>query len=293
MEGEKGGQKVKQMIAEVAGQSINSAFADIQKNTDSELEDIQKKNTAIVSSSIQSFNTANNEYYNEMNQFIKDEVNAHITESDKIITKMKEQQNTYIKSINSKDKETYTKEQVIACIRDITACDNSFIYGIKQELESSALCRGYEKDIPQLSLDTVPLPEVKKLYEEMKEDSTQEDGIQEDESGDPLEQDETDENAIWIDIDKEIDKSEKIEKAMESQEENIIGLITGIKESFVLPKTDIRNIIDEQIIGKIESENQNKMDSYGKVTEDLITSINEYDNKVTKFNPYDYIKKKR
>lgn len=291
MEGEKGGQKVKQMIAEVAGQSINSAFADIQKNTDSELEDIQKKNTAIVSSSIQSFNTANNEYYNEMNQFIKEKMNVHIKNSNNIIGEMTKQQDKSIEDIRSETRDRYTKEQVIAYIQNIIDCDYSYIYRVKQELESSALCRGYEKDIPQLSLDTVPLPEVKKLYEEMKEDSTQEDGIQEDESGDPLEQDETDENAIWIDIDKEIDKSEKIEKAMESQEENITGLITGIKESFVLPKTDIKNIIDEQIIGKIETENQNKISGYGKVTADLITSINEYDNKVTKFNPYDYIKK--
>lgn len=291
LEGEEGSEEIKQMITEVAGQGITSILADVQKNTDSELENIQEKNTGIVRNSIADFNAGNNEYYAKMNDFIKKEINTHIGNHNKIMNNMKKQQQQELKKIAAGEQETFTKNEVRQYIQDIMDSDFNYVNEIKQELENSDLCKGYKEQIPQLSMNAVPLPKVKMLYKDMEGD-----GIQEDEADALSEQDETekdkiDENVICIDINKNIDADESIEKAVKSQEENVTGLITDIKKSFILPKTDIHDIINEQIIGKIETENQNKISRYSKTATDLVTSINEYDNKITKFNPYDYIKK--
>ena len=284
LKGEEGGEEIKQMITEVAEQCITSVLEDIQKNTDSELENIQEKNTEIVRNSIASFNAENNRYYDNMNEFIKKEMSSYIENNNNIITNMKTQQQKELEKITDEKKETFTKSEVRNYIEKIITSDLQFVNNIEQKLENSPLLGDYKEEVPQLLMEDVPLPKVKMLYHDIEGDNTQE-------NDDSLEQNDTEENVICIDIDKNIDERGRIEKAIENQEENITGLITDIKESFLLSKSDITGIIDEQIIGKIETENQNKISSYSKTAADLVTSINEYDNKITKFNPYDYIKK--
>ncbi len=276
--GEEGSKEIKRMITEVAGQGITSVLADIQKNTDSNLENIQEKNIEIVRGSIDAFNIKNDKYYADVNASIKEEMDSHIENSKKSIDNMRKEQMQILDELEAENQENFTKNKARAYMEQIISLDRHYTDGIIQELGNSDLCKNYIKEVPQLSMDTVLLPKVKMLYEEEETDALPE-------------QEETEENVIYIDIDKEIDGSERIAEEVKNHEEDVTALITDIKKSFLLPKSDISDIIDKQIIEEIETANQNKISSYSKTTADLIISINEYDNKITKFNPYDYIKK--
>lgn len=286
LKAEEGNEKIRKTITEVAGQGITSILTDIQKNTDSELVNIQKKNTEIVEGSIAGFNIQNYEYYAKVNNFMGEQMASHIVNYEKNIERMKKKQDEILKTVNGEKNQTFAKSEVIQYINIIIESDLNSVNEIKGELESSVLNKGYTEEVPKLSMDAVLLPEVKMLYKGTDEESKQEDGT------DALsEQDGQEENVIYIDIDKNIDVGGSIEKAIKNEEENITELMTNIKESFILPKTNINDIINEQIIEKIETENQNKISSYKKTAADLVTSINEYDNNITQFDPYDYIKK--
>ena len=45
------------------------------------------------------------------------------------------------------------------------------------------------------------------------------------------------------------------------------------------------HLIDEELIGSIETENKKEVDDYKNVTTQLLNSMQEYDGKVTAFNP--------
>ena len=59
-------------------------------------------------------------------------------------------------------------------------------------------------------------------------------------------------------MEPEKDLSEFIQK----KDEDIEGIVDSVKSNFQLSKSDISDIIDEELIGSIETENKKEVDDY-------------------------------
>lgn len=282
LEGAKGTEDIKKIIEDVAEQGIVDILKDVQKNTDIELEKIQNRNTEIISDTVNSFNTNNKEYYDKVDDFMKKQIDICLIKNNDIIDDMQNNTNNVSGELSKEKKDSYTKAEVMQYIEKVASYDLKAMQQMRTELEDSALHDGFNEELPELSVDSFPLPEVKIPHKEMATSNTTDLSDQE--------EDESVDNMIFIDVDKNVSIDKRITEGITNKEDDIAEVIDSVQNNFFLSKSDVNNIINEQIIGKIETENQNNINKYNDAATDLVTSIKEYDSKVTQFNPYAYIR---
>lgn len=289
VEEEKAIETLKNDITEVSKEYIDEVLNDAQKKTDVELTDIQNQNKIIVDDKVNIWSVQQQEYYtgleNHINELIQGYRVDYRGQSDELCYVIQKEGRDIENEINKISGKTINKDTAVALL-------NSYISQCVGRIEAA-----YDKDIlkdiafadyggsslPDFENDAIILPEVEQLHIEQEEiEEPEVESISEDDW-------ETDE--ISIDIDEEIDIENSLSKFTAKKQEDIEDIVKTIKSDIQVSKSNITNILDSQIIDVIENKNESEKESYNTVAKNLINSMQSYDEKVSDFNIYDYIKK--
>lgn len=289
IEEEKAIETLKSAIAEVSQEFVEETLNEAQRKTDKELEDIQKKNTSIVDEKVNTWIDQQDIYYKGLELYVNEEIQNYKSEYKgqkiQLCNDTEEAGENLLKEIERLDNKSFKKDEVIYLLK---AYINTTVGGIEAAYNEKILkdidFKGYSgSNLPDFETDAIVLPNVEQLHIEQEEnDQSGEDSISEDDL--VIEE-------ISIDIDEEIDIENNIPKFVVEKDEDIKDIIKTVKSDIQVSKSDITNILDSQIIDVIEDNNQEGKESYNTASENLIKSMESYSDKVTGFNPYDYIKK--
>ncbi|MCI8507140.1 MAG: hypothetical protein HFJ06_01060 [Lachnospiraceae bacterium] len=298
MEGIEGASEIKEMIEDISNEYLNMELGKAQKTTDDKLEDIQKNNQKLIDEKISVWSKAQKEYYSNLNSELNKRSNVYASNmieniNNSLITfnqKYNSLINLIVPELEKLTEKNKVKEAITQCNVAINNLENSC--GEIRPFEMNF----NEYKYPDYENYIIILPQVEKLYEEEKEEeSTEEDSgtdesLESTQNTDIPSEDEDETEKISIDIDENMEPEKDLSEFIQKKDEDIEGIVDSVKSNFQLSKSDISDIIDEELIGSIETENKKEVDDYKNVTTQLLNSMQEYDGKVTAFNPYDYIK---
>lgn len=298
MEGIEGASEIKEMIEDISNEYLNMELEKAQKTADDKLEDIQKDNQNLIDGKISDWSKAQENYYSNLNSELNKRSNVYASKmteniNNSLIT-FNQKYNSLINLIEPELEKLTEKNKVentiIQCNMAINSLENS-CGGIRPfEMNFN------EYKYPDYENYKIILPQVEKLYEEEKKEESTEGDSGTDESLENIQntdissEDEDETEKISIDIDENMEPEKDLFKFIQKKDKDIDEIINNVKSNFQLSKSDISNIINEEVIGSIETENKKEVDDYKNVTTQLLASMQEYDGKVTAFNPYDYIK---
>lgn len=160
-----------------------------------------------------------------------------------------------------------------------------------------------EDKIPQLTDADFMLPEVKEIYIKPNDednggaaDTSDNEIVETEATNDVTEEvidstEEIKEEKVSIDVADNIDIEKKINESVQKQDEYIQNFASEVNGEYEISQIDIKDIIHEQIVGKIEEENEKRQLKYSVTKEEFETKVDEYDIQITGFNPFKYIKK--
>lgn len=285
IEGIEGFSEINQLIADVSNEYLDMELGKAQKTTDNKLEEIQKQSQELIDKKVAEWSEEQMSYYRGLSEYVNDNLNKYAIntklEMDNVLKAVMEERANVTTDVNQIMGNSGKKEEVISSIEQysnrIIACMNNLLSNCKiRDIDFNSYS---EKTPPNYKENGIILPQVEKLYEEEKE----EDKTEEEEKDSETEK-------VSIDIDEDLEPEKNLPQFIQKKDEDINGMIDSVKSNFLLSKSDISDIIDEQIIDSIETENKKEIDNYKEVTAGLLSSMQDYDGKVTAFNPYDYIK---
>lgn len=287
-QGETAEQKLKEAIAYVSQEYAKAVLERVQNNVDTKLEEIQGINKQIVQEKITIWKSEQATYYSTLNQQVNNTIKTYIDNySDQqkdIHDDISNAIEDLLISINNLSDNNITKNQVEKCINKyIENVDKLFAKYKGNNVIQEINFNDYGEIIPNFQDDSIVLPDVKKLCkEDEKEEEPPEDTT--------TQEDESKPEKVFIDVDEEIEIEDEITDYVSEKEGDIKDIITMITSDVFVSKSDITNIIDNEIIKSITDENQNEIANYNTVTKNLLTSIQNYDSSMTEYNLYDYVK---
>lgn len=289
VEEEKAVEALKNDIIEVSKEYIDEVLNEAQKKTDVELTDIQNRNKDIVNDKVNTWSGEQHEYYigleDHINEGIFEYREEYRRQGDKLCDTVIEAGQDIANEINKASGKTINKDTAIGLVDIYTSKCVGLIGAAYDEdiIKDIAFADYDECSMPDFENDAIVLPEVEQLHIEQEETEEPEE--------ESISEDDWETGQISIDIDEEIDIENDLSKFAAKKQEDIEDIVKTIKSDIQVSKSDITNILDSQIIDVIEDNNESGKESYNTAAKKLINSIQSYDDKVSKFNIYDYIKK--
>lgn len=289
VEEEKAVEALKNDIMEVSKEYIDEVLNEAQKKTDVELTDIQNRNKDIVNDKVNTWSGEQHEYYigleDHINEGIFEYREEYRRQGDKLCDTVIEAGQDIANEINKASGKTINKDTAIGLVDIYTSKCVGLIGAAYDEdiIKDIAFADYDECSMPDFENDAIVLPEVEQLHIEQEETEEPEE--------ESISEDDWETGQISIDIDEEIDIENDLSKFAAKKQEDIEDIVKTIKSDIQVSKSDITNILDSQIIDVIEDNNESGKESYNTAAKKLINSIQSYDDKVSKFNIYDYIKK--
>lgn len=289
VEEEKAVEALKNDIMEVSKEYIDEVLNEAQKKTDVELTDIQNRNKDIVNDKVNTWSGEQQEYYigleDHINEGIFEYREEYRRQGDKLCDTVIEAGQDIANEINKSSGKTINKDTAIGLVDIYTSKCVGLIGAAYDEdiIKDIAFADYDECSMPDFENDAIVLPEVEQLHIEQEETEEPEE--------ESISENDWETGQISIDIDEEIDIENDLSKFAAKKQEDIEDIVKTIKSDIQVSKSDITNILDSQIIDVIEDNNESGKESYNTAAKKLINSIQSYDDKVSKFNIYDYIKK--
>lgn len=289
VEEEKAVEALKNDIMEVSKEYIDEVLNEAQKKTDVELTDIQNRNKDIVNDKVNTWSGEQQEYYigleDHINEGIFEYREEYRRQGDKLCDTVIEEGQDIANEINKSSGKTINKDTAIGLVDIYTSKCVGLIGAAYDEdiIKDIAFADYDECSMPDFENDAIVLPEVEQLHIEQEETEEPEE--------ESISENDWETGQISIDIDEEIDIENDLSKFAAKKQEDIEDIVKTIKSDIQVSKSDITNILDSQIIDVIEDNNESGKESYNTAAKKLINSIQSYDDKVSKFNIYDYIKK--
>lgn len=289
VEEEKAIEALKNDIIEVSKEYIDEVLNEAQKKTDVELTDIQNRNKDIVNDKVNTWSGQQHEYYmgleNHINEGILEYREEYRRQRDKLCDTVREAGQDIANEINKLSGKTINKDTAIGLLDIYTSkCVGLIGADYDEDIIKDIAFADYDEcSMPDFENDAIVLPEVEQLHIEQEETEEPEE--------ESISEDDWETGQISIDIDEEIDIENDLSKFAAKKQEDIEDIVKTIKSDIQVSKSDITNILDSQIIDVIEDNNESGKESYNTAAKNLINSIQSYDDKVSKFNIYDYIKK--
>lgn len=289
VEEEKAVEALKNDIIEVSKEYIDEVLNEAQKKTDVELTDIQNRNKDIVNDKVNTWSEEQHEYYigleDHINEGIFEYREEYRRQGDKLCDTVIEAGQDIANEINKASGKTINKDTAIGLVDIYTSkCVGLIGAAYDEDIIKDIAFAGYDEcSMPDFENDAIVLPEVEQLHIEQEETEEPEE--------ESISEDDWETGQISIDIDEEIDIENDLSKFAAKKQEDIEDIVKTIKSDIQVSKSDITNILDSQIIDVIEDNNESGKESYNTAAKKLINSIQSYDDKVSKFNIYDYIKK--
>lgn len=289
VEEEKAVEALKNDIMEVSKEYIDEVLNEAQKKTDVKLTDIQNRNKDIVNDKVNTWSEEQHEYYigleDHINEGIFEYREEYRRQGDKLCDAVIEAGQDIANEINKSSGKTINKDTAIGLLDIYTfKCVGLIGAAYDEDIIKDIAFADYDEcSMPDFENDAIVLPEVEQLHIEQEETEEPEE--------ESISEDDWETGQISIDIDEEIDIENDLSKFAAKKQEDIEDIVKTIKSDIQVSKSDITNILDSQIIGVIEDNNESGKESYNTAAKKLINSIQSYDDKVSKFNIYDYIKK--
>lgn len=289
VEEEKAVEALKNDIMEVSKEYIDEVLNEVQKKTDVKLTDIQNRNKDIVNDKVNTWSEEQHEYYigleDHINEGIFEYREEYRRQGDKLCDTVIEAGQDIANEINKSSGKTINKDTAIGLLDIYTfKCVGLIGAAYDEDIIKDIAFADYDEcSMPDFENDAIVLPEVEQLHIEQEETEEPEE--------ESISEDDWETGQISIDIDEEIDIENDLSKFAAKKQEDIEDIVKTIKSDIQVSKSDITNILDSQIIDVIEDNNESGKESYNTAAKKLINSIQSYDDKVSKFNIYDYIKK--
>lgn len=289
VEEEKAVEALKNDIMEVSKEYIDEVLNEAQKKTDVELTDIQNRNKDIVNDKVNTWSGEQQEYYigleDHINELIERYREAYRKQENELCGVIQKEGYDIEKEINKISGKTMNKDTAIVLLNSyVSQCLGRIGAAYDEDIIKDIAFADYDEcSMPDFENDAIVLPEVEQLHIEQEETEEPEE--------ESISEDDWETGQISIDIDEEIDIENDLSKFAAKKQEDIEDIVKTIKSDIQVSKSDITNILDSQIIDVIEDNNESGKESYNTAAKKLINSIQSYDDKVSKFNIYDYIKK--
>lgn len=297
---EMGVETLKNGLGEICSDYTKDVLKEAQKTADEKLERIQEQNGEIISEQIEVWQQQQSEYYDEAQTYMNNQIEYYNKYLEKqrvaiksgINYKIMQDSGVLINKIKKIEDDEFSVEYVcdlIAASSSKTAEDLKMIVEVNdiKEIRIS----DSRATLPNLSADLIVLPTVEKLYVETVDSEETDNATTAETVGEETDTTEktTTEATICIDVDKDIDIENSVSKYVVNKEDDIRELLRQAKAEVDIEKTEIVEIINTQIIGEIEKENQKDLNNYTHNSQSLLVTMQAYSNNITSFDPYDYI----
>lgn len=295
VEEEKAIETLKNDIAEVAKEYIDEVLNEAQKKTDEELTEIQQENKDIVNNQVYEWAEQQQEYYTglekHVNEIIQGYRKDYIDQRDGSCNQIKAIGEDIVDEINKTSGKTIDKDVVRGLLNNYISQSVDIIKSnCNENMLRVIVFADYDENcMPDFENDKIELPEVEQLHIEPEQTETSEETETSEAEG--VSEEDWGTGEISIDIDEDIDIENGLSKFTAEKQVDIEDIVKTIKSDIQVSKSDITDILDSQIIDVIESKNESEKESYNTAAQNLINSMQNYNDKVSGFNPYDYIKR--
>lgn len=295
---QEGIETLKSGIEDVCMEYSEEVLNKAQNHTDEKLEEIQKKNQEIVDNKVNEWSDQQEVYHENLMRYCNQELETYY---EAYQDKLEEKSAENIKAARETEKKL--EEKIANLIKDKESKEAAKVFIINsisdlcvalgyqpdQKLPGEIDSKGFAQMLPDFEHDSIDLPEVEKLQIEETDDKTS----TEEAAASSYTDDEDGPDKVSIDVDEEIELDKGISEYIGRREQEIKALLSDAKSNVVVSKSDIEEVIRDEIINKISDENENQRSRLDEASKNMLENMQRYDSSIQSFNPYNYINRNK